>query len=99
MSKLSLPGPILEDICCRWRSKLHPSSRWGQWGMGCCCFSEIDAGLWATIELNLWILVASIPTFRPLLGKISRDYSAKRSGINGSSSGGFSEYPLSRIKN
>ncbi|KAB8292355.1 hypothetical protein EYC80_008095 [Monilinia laxa] len=61
-------------------------------------FNEIDAGLWAIIELNLWILVASIPTFRPLLGKISRDYSAKRSGINGSGSGGSSEYPLSKIR-
>ncbi|KAA8564337.1 hypothetical protein EYC84_011281 [Monilinia fructicola] len=61
-------------------------------------FNEIDAGLWAIIELNLWILVASIPTFRPLLGKISRQCSAKRSGINVSGSGGSSEHPLSKIR-
>ncbi|TGO47489.1 hypothetical protein BCON_0275g00050 [Botryotinia convoluta] len=58
-------------------------------------FNEVDAGLWATIELNLWILVASIPTFRPLLGQMWRDYSEK---TNRSGSEESPEYPLSRTR-
>ncbi|KAF5871037.1 putative integral membrane protein [Botrytis fragariae] len=58
-------------------------------------FNEVDAGLWAIIELNLWILVASIPTFRPLLGQIWRDYSEK---TNRSGSEESPEYPLSRTR-
>ncbi|TGO63201.1 hypothetical protein BOTNAR_0103g00200 [Botryotinia narcissicola] len=58
-------------------------------------FNEVDAGLWAIIELNLWILVASIPTFRPLLGQMWRDYSEK---TNRSGSEESPEYPLSRTR-
>ncbi|KAF7945193.1 hypothetical protein EAE96_009972 [Botrytis aclada] len=58
-------------------------------------FNEVDAGLWAIIELNLWILVASIPTFRPLLGQMWHDYSEK---INRSGSEESPEYPLSRTR-
>ncbi|KAF7890326.1 hypothetical protein EAF00_008641 [Botryotinia globosa] len=58
-------------------------------------FNEVDAGLWAIIELNLWILVASIPTFRPLLRQMWRDYSEK---TNRSSSEESPEYPLSRTR-
>ncbi|QSZ33175.1 hypothetical protein DSL72_002761 [Monilinia vaccinii-corymbosi] len=53
-------------------------------------FNAIDAGLWAVIELNLWILVASIPTFRPLLGKILRDHSANKNFANVSDGGSAS---------
>ncbi|KAF7922822.1 uncharacterized protein EAE97_010986 [Botrytis byssoidea] len=58
-------------------------------------FHEVDAGLWAIVELNLWILVASIPTFRPLLGQMWRDYSEK---TNRSGSEESPEYPLSRTR-
>ncbi|TGO17485.1 hypothetical protein BTUL_0017g00660 [Botrytis tulipae] len=58
-------------------------------------FNEVDAGLWAIIELNLWILVASIPTFRPLLSQMWRDYSEK---TNRSGSEESPEYPLSRTR-
>ncbi|TGO27834.1 hypothetical protein BPAE_0036g00450 [Botrytis paeoniae] len=58
-------------------------------------FNEVDAGLWAIIELNLWILVASIPTFRPLLCQMWRDYSEK---TNRSGSEESPEYPLSRTR-
>ncbi|TEY59784.1 hypothetical protein BOTCAL_0186g00050 [Botryotinia calthae] len=58
-------------------------------------FNEVDAGLWAIIELNLWILVASIPTFRPLLGQMWHDYSEK---TNRSGSEESPEYPLSRTR-
>ncbi|KAF7923072.1 uncharacterized protein EAE98_007777 [Botrytis deweyae] len=56
-------------------------------------FNDVDAGLWAIIELNLWILVASIPTFRPLLGQMRRDYFENRSDSEESP-----EYPLSRTR-
>ncbi|KAF7914522.1 uncharacterized protein EAF01_000928 [Botrytis porri] len=58
-------------------------------------FNEVDAGLWAIIELNLWILVASIPTFRPLLGQMWRNYSEK---TNRSGSEESPEYPLSKTR-
>jgi len=29
--------------------------------------------MWGVIELNLWVVVASIPTIRPLIGKIMRN--------------------------
>ncbi|KAI9651200.1 hypothetical protein NHQ30_001237 [Ciborinia camelliae] len=61
-------------------------------------FNEIDAGLWATIELNLWVLVASIPTFRPLLGKIWRDHAEKKAGSDTNDSHPSSRYPLSKTK-
>lgn len=35
--------------------------------------NNVDAGLWGVVELNLWVLVASIPTLRPLIGKVVRD--------------------------
>lgn len=37
----------------------------------------MDAALWAIIELNLWVFVASIPSLRPLVGKIIRDRSER----------------------
>lgn len=36
-------------------------------------FTDSDAGMWATIELNVWILVASIPSLRPLAVKVYQD--------------------------
>lgn len=35
-------------------------------------FTEVDAGLWAIIELNLWVVVASIPALRPLFNQVLR---------------------------
>ncbi|KAJ8061870.1 hypothetical protein OCU04_009661 [Sclerotinia nivalis] len=60
--------------------------------------SETDAGLWAIIELNLWILVASIPTFYPLLIKIWSHHAGKKAGSS-SSSGTSSDFPLSKTRN
>ncbi|ESZ93359.1 hypothetical protein SBOR_6256 [Sclerotinia borealis F-4128] len=62
-------------------------------------FNETDAGLWAIIELNLWVLVASIPTFSPLLGKIWRDHAKRKVKSGGRiGSGTSSEYPFSKPK-
>ncbi|KAL9639793.1 MAG: hypothetical protein Q9164_000692, partial [Protoblastenia rupestris] len=36
-------------------------------------FYDGPAGLWAIVELNLWVVVASIPSLRPLVIKIIRD--------------------------
>ncbi|KAI9669387.1 MAG: hypothetical protein M1831_000423 [Alyxoria varia] len=33
-------------------------------------YVETDAALWAIVELNIWVLVASIPTLRPLVRKL-----------------------------
>lgn len=39
--------------------------------------AEVDAGLWAIPELNLWIIVASIPALRPLVNKILSDHASR----------------------
>ena len=39
--------------------------------------NETDAALWAMIELNLWVFVASIPAFRPVIGRIIRRWQEK----------------------
>ena len=36
-------------------------------------WNEVDAALWAILELNIWIIVASIPSLRPMIGKIVRE--------------------------
>jgi len=41
-------------------------------------FDEVDSCLWGAIEINLWVLAASIPTLRPLLGKIIRNRKESR---------------------
>ena len=46
----------------------------------------VDAALWAVVELNLWVFVASIPSLRPLVGKIIRERSEK---THTPSSGGY----------
>ena len=35
--------------------------------------NEVDPGLWAIVELNLWVIVASIPALRSLVNKILSD--------------------------
>ena len=40
---------------------------------GSCLVNETSAALWAIVELNLWVIVASIPTLRPLIIKTLRD--------------------------
>ncbi|TVY83372.1 Satratoxin biosynthesis SC1 cluster protein [Lachnellula suecica] len=48
-------------------------------------FDDVDAGMWGVIELNLWVVVASIPTIRPLIGKIMRDREETKKSGSGSS--------------
>ena len=38
-----------------------------------CLVNETSAALWAIVELNVWVIVASIPTLRPLITKTLRD--------------------------
>ncbi|KAK4696408.1 hypothetical protein P7C71_g1495, partial [Lecanoromycetidae sp. Uapishka_2] len=59
-------------------------------------FTEVDAGLWAILELNLWVIVASIPALRPLIRKIlherlrnSTPSHSQQRGISKSSAGSF----------
>lgn len=61
-------------------------------------YNETDAGLWATIELNLWILVASIPTFCTLLIKIWSHHADRKAGSS-TSSGTSSDFSLSKTGN
>lgn len=35
--------------------------------------NEVDSALWGAVEINLWVVVASLPTLRPLLGKFLRE--------------------------
>ncbi|THV55552.1 hypothetical protein BGAL_0006g00040 [Botrytis galanthina] len=44
---------------------------------------DVDAGLWAAIELNTWVLVASIPTFKPIIVKILKDRKARQAAASG----------------
>ncbi|MCJ1251006.1 hypothetical protein MMC30_008237 [Trapelia coarctata] len=39
-------------------------------------FNLTDAALWAIIELDLWLIVASIPCLRPLVGKVIQNRSS-----------------------
>ncbi|RAL58632.1 hypothetical protein DID88_003552 [Monilinia fructigena] len=36
-------------------------------------FNEVESCVWGAVEINLWVVVASIPTLRPLLGKVMRN--------------------------
>ncbi|KAH8598657.1 hypothetical protein B0O99DRAFT_684044 [Bisporella sp. PMI_857] len=36
-------------------------------------FNQIDAGVWGSLELNIWVIVASIPALRPLFTTIWRN--------------------------
>ena len=40
--------------------------------------NETPAALWAIVELNLWVIVASIPSLRPLITKALRDRRERR---------------------
>lgn len=46
------------------------------------------AALWAIVELNLWVVVASIPALRPLVAKTFRDMHDRSSSYR-SRSGGY----------
>ncbi|QSZ33050.1 hypothetical protein DSL72_002635 [Monilinia vaccinii-corymbosi] len=37
-------------------------------------FNEVESCTWGAVEINLWVVVASIPTLRPLLGKVIRNF-------------------------
>jgi hypothetical protein len=43
---------------------------------------NVDVGLWAAIELNTWVLVASIPTLKPIIVKILTDRKARQAAGN-----------------
>ncbi|KAF7915866.1 uncharacterized protein EAE98_010946 [Botrytis deweyae] len=43
-------------------------------------FNEVDAGVWGSVELNVWVLVASVPALRPLFTKL---FTKKQTGTSG----------------
>ncbi|KAB8290255.1 hypothetical protein EYC80_011121 [Monilinia laxa] len=71
-------------------------------------FNEVESCVWGAVEINLWVVVASIPTLRPLLGKVVRNMKESRTTIpnsvylnsfhrgarTGFRSSGHSEMPL-----
>ena len=59
--------------------------------------NETPAALWAIVELNLWVIVASIPTLRPLITKTLRDRRA-RSNASGSKSSTYGSGSMKRLK-
>ncbi|KAF6233946.1 hypothetical protein HO173_007776 [Letharia columbiana] len=60
-------------------------------------FNETPAALWAIVELNLWIIVASIPALRPLITKTLQDR-RERNSASGSKSYTYGSGSLKGLK-
>ncbi|THV54947.1 hypothetical protein BGAL_0017g00420 [Botrytis galanthina] len=48
-------------------------------------FNEVDAGVWGSVELDVWDLVASVPALRPLFTKLFTKKRTVRFGLSKSS--------------